>query len=271
MAQPENIAIVKCGGESHRIEVSWWGDVTLLDHNDAMVKAFAAFGAEPPECLRLVQEAQKAIDYAKRHIDDWTKTTPSTLEDMAYAGEWSSERAVEQLDYDAERVAARSSQLAQQASYLERALSKLLATMNEEDLDAFNFLRGHEEGDDRYWEMFHTPVYDPIVLTDEEAAFVATLPPKSVAAADFHDAAQAMSERATMLKALAHDMYRLEDTAMEARRAVRNAIVALLEERFVDAEKLADKAAYMAERYNVPVWNQFSRHVDAISREQRAS
>jgi hypothetical protein len=50
---------VECGGEEHRIEIVSESEARMLDHDDTTVKAFASFGAAPPECLRLVEEWER--------------------------------------------------------------------------------------------------------------------------------------------------------------------------------------------------------------------
>jgi hypothetical protein len=50
---------IECGGEMHRIVVRSDQTVSLLDHNEKMLRAFSAFGAKRPECMEVVERFEE--------------------------------------------------------------------------------------------------------------------------------------------------------------------------------------------------------------------
>jgi hypothetical protein len=59
---------VLCEGETHRVELRDDATAEMLDHDSAMVEAFTAFNAKPPECLLVTRR--------------WTHSPTATILDL---------------------------------------------------------------------------------------------------------------------------------------------------------------------------------------------
>jgi hypothetical protein len=68
-----SIYMVPCEDGKHRLAVTHDGEPVMLDHDMVMVKAFEAFGAKPPNCLRWVhsfRDALRGLDEALARAED---------------------------------------------------------------------------------------------------------------------------------------------------------------------------------------------------------
>jgi hypothetical protein len=99
-----------CDDTTHRVEVDTDGNFKLLDHPDQMAKAFSAFGAKTPQCLRIVQRALSVPPDAAMLLHfafpvasvNWDPHTISSLEDV-----FDVEHQEPQNEYDAHILIAR--------------------------------------------------------------------------------------------------------------------------------------------------------------------
>lgn len=68
---------IRCGGETHEVEVELGKPMVLKDHNMDMLQAFTAFGAAKPDCLWMLEHWNRAHD---RY--DWHNMPGYVLRDL---------------------------------------------------------------------------------------------------------------------------------------------------------------------------------------------
>ena len=260
--KPENVAIVQCGpeGEEHRLAVEWGGTVASLDHNLRTMKAFAAFDATLPVCYRRVQHAHTVLGYAQRHWNDWTtgeEDYERSLASEVYFVE--TDRLVKQLDYSSERIRRAGERFSLRADELFLAEAKLLAQLSERERALYKpLVKEHCLDLDRILEQ----LYPELAALDgdayQEAAEAILLKhPTLRAAEELNTEAGVYEDRAKELYWIADELETVEQAALDAQLLVRDSLVALLEDDYERADKLAVEAATLGELHNEYVWSQF--------------
>ena len=72
--------IVECGGGEHTFRIGRDGTLTTLDHNLKTLKAFAAFDADKPACLMIVEAMQPPLSFVTKH---WEPELFAEIEDIS--------------------------------------------------------------------------------------------------------------------------------------------------------------------------------------------
>jgi hypothetical protein len=230
----------------------------MLDHPSLeMLRAFAAFGAEKPACLRAIEIAQPAIEYFKKHRDDWTGGKQAYLHDH-FGRERYSDEIMRRADYQSERILMWANRLGQQADELRAAVGKLLKQMSPEEQRTFYGLRGYG------WPPDEDDL--PVGFGDDEESLKA-LPPIVRAAYDLDFDAGGYDYKVRELRRFAHEMAIIETMAMKAQIAARDAIVELLGGNYTTAVYHAEEAASLADLYGEAAWEKYAEVIEEVVSE----